>query len=89
MKKVISRKNVFAFSPHLYLQRDTALNGLFNDAVALSEYYDLYYNTLANSLQLGSIQIDRGDAGKGQPKKSPHLKGQTNPTGQTSFRLVP
>eukprot|EP00985_Skeletonema_marinoi_P001401 scaffold565_cov84-Skeletonema_marinoi.AAC.1 len=54
---------------------DTALNGLLNDAVAPTKYSDLYYNTLANSLWLGSIQIDRGGARSRQSGNSPHLNG--------------
>eukprot|EP00984_Skeletonema_dohrnii_P018441 scaffold8630_cov67-Skeletonema_dohrnii-CCMP3373.AAC.1 len=62
-----------------YLQPDAALNGLLNDAVTPTEYSDHYYNTLANSLWLGSIQIDGGGAWEGHIEIQHISTGHTDP----------
>eukprot|EP00984_Skeletonema_dohrnii_P007909 scaffold2911_cov159-Skeletonema_dohrnii-CCMP3373.AAC.17 len=67
---------------------DAALNGLLNDAVTPTEYSDHYYNTLANSLWLGSIQIDGGGAWEGHIKFNISQPDTLIQTGHTSLRLL-
>eukprot|EP00984_Skeletonema_dohrnii_P014644 scaffold6164_cov89-Skeletonema_dohrnii-CCMP3373.AAC.9 len=62
-----------------YIQPDAALNGLLNDAVTPTEYSDYYYNTLANSLWLGYIQINGGGAWEGHIKIQHISTGHTDP----------
>eukprot|EP00984_Skeletonema_dohrnii_P030947 scaffold22848_cov165-Skeletonema_dohrnii-CCMP3373.AAC.2 len=58
-----------------------------DDLVAPTKYSDLYYNTLANSLWLGSIQIDRGGARNDSPEFTSSQRDRLFSTGQISFRL--
>jgi hypothetical protein len=75
-------------SSHLDPSR-TALDGLPNHAAAPTEYADLYYNTIANSICLVSSQSTKKSL-NGHSENSPHLNGTDSQiTGQIRFRLVP
>ena len=81
-QKYFKNSGYFRVSFH---QRYTPLNGLLNDSMDRTEYADLSYNVIANSLSLRSTQIGQELVQIEQIKISGYLQVQTHPKG---YRLV-